>query len=120
MTPALYVKNKMAEPRFYPKEKWKKFFLGLCMAFLLDFLFQDIAILSRICLKKNCSLKLSQKASELNSFFYLVCNLFIYLVIDVVFFLLVSGLLQMPGTIRLLMPTTQQSLVCQEGNSFTY
>ena len=78
MTPALYVKNKMAEPRFYPKEKWKKFFLGLCRAFLLDFLFQDIAILSRICLKKNCSLKLSQKASELNSFFYLVCNLSIY------------------------------------------
>ena len=80
MTPALYVKNKMAEPRFYPKEKWKKFFLGLCRAFLLDFLFQDIAILSRICLKKNCSLKLSQKASELNSLFYLVhvCNLFIY------------------------------------------
>ena len=36
--------------------------LGHSRVFLLDFLFQDLGILSRISLKKNWSLKLSQKA----------------------------------------------------------
>ena len=64
----------MAEPRFCPKEKKKKI-LGHNRMFLLDFLFQDLGILSRISLKKNWT----QNASELiiSFLFYLVlvCNL---------------------------------------------
>ena len=40
-------------------------FLTTKLVFLLDFLFQDLGMLSRISLKKNWTLKLSQKASEL-------------------------------------------------------
>ena len=50
-TPTLYVKNKMAEASFLPEKEGKKFFLGHSRVFLLDFLFQDLGILSRISLK---------------------------------------------------------------------
>ena len=77
LMPTLYMKNKMAEASLLPQRKRKKVILGHSRVFLLDFyLFQDLhthtGIVSRISLKKNWTLKLSQKASELN-------NLFIYL-----------------------------------------
>ena len=45
--PTLYVKNIMAEASLLPKIK-EKFFLGHSRVFLLDFLIQDLGILSRI------------------------------------------------------------------------
>ena len=45
--PTLYVRNKMAEASPLPQ----KFFLGHSRVFLLDFLFQDLGILSRISLR---------------------------------------------------------------------
>ena len=85
-TPTLYVKNKMAEASLLPKER-EKIFLCHSRVFLLDFLFQDLDILSR----EELDLKLSQKISEFihsfnNSLFicffsYLVCNFFLYIIL---------------------------------------
>ena len=55
----------LREASLLPQIKRIIYFLGHGRVFILDFLFQDLGILSRISLKKNWSLKLSQKASEL-------------------------------------------------------
>ena len=70
--PTLYVKKKRLKSRFCQRKENK--FLGPSSVLLLDFLFQDLGILSRISLNQNWTLKLSQKVSELilNSFFFLL------------------------------------------------
>ena len=47
-TSTLYVKNKMAEASLSAQKRRKKIFLSHSRVFLLDFLFQDLDILSRI------------------------------------------------------------------------
>ena len=64
--PTLYMKIKMAvKPHFCPKAKGGGYFSAIC--FLIS---GPIDILSRISLKKNWNLKLSQKAIELIKFFF--------------------------------------------------